>query len=571
MTDNIKTKISTIALITLLTISVMLVALPTASGQNLIMNVSNQGILGFPINVDLNGPRDQLEGLNFAYKPPGATEFIHTTDPMVDNEPGLPGERYVTDPGGDLDIVWLPADGPGDYEVKWVMNSTGAESNVVTITVLTEVLVTSYPYLGIIPNPVGVNQVVLLHVGMTRQAGLAGDGYTGLTVAIERPDGTTQTIGPFTTDSTGGTGATWTPTMVGTHKLKTVFPEQQVPWNGITYTAAESAVVELVVQEEPIPYHPGYPLPTEYWSRPIDAQLREWNTIAGNWLENPNGLFAPYNDDAPNTAHILWTKPLATGGVVGGNVGEHSFTMGDAYEGKFDRRFILAGRLYYTTGGSRGITRNRDAPVVTHCVDLHTGEEIWSKIFLDNRTISFCQTLYWDAFNMHGTYPYLWITVGSTWHAFDAFSGDWRITIKNMPGGTRMTGPNGEIYILSVSTRRGEMKLWAMDGWIRAAFGSTAGSWGNNMEARIHDADDWDANWLWTKSIPTDLPGRVARAWYGDRVVGETTSTTEVTLWGLSLAEGSEGQLLFKNTWQAPAYWDEGDVSVPGFGLPWLL
>jgi hypothetical protein len=556
-------------LITILTISAIFVAIPTASAQNLIMNVGTSGILGFQINVDLNGPSSQLEGMNFAYKPPGATEFIHTTDPMVDNEPGLPGERYVTDPGGDLDIVSLPEDGPGDYEVKWVLNSTGAESNVVTISVLAEVLVTSYPYLGIIPNPVGVNQPALLHVGMNRPAGLAGDGYTGITVHVEKPDGTTQTLGPYTTDSTGGTGGTFTPTMVGTYKLKTVFPEQQAPWNGITYTAEESAVVELVVQEDPIEYFPGYPLPTEYWARPIDSQLREWNKIAGNWLESPNGLYIENMEDAPNSAHILWTKPIATGGLVGGNVRDQSFEIGDAYEGMFGTRIILAGNLYYTEGGSR----SNPGPRLTHCVDLHTGEHLWSKNINDNDNFNFGQTLYWDAFNMHGTFAYLWVIDRSTWMAYDAFTGDWRFSIENMPSGTRMIGPDGGIHILQVNRGRGWMAQWSMDGWIRAAFGSTAGSWGNNMEGRTHDAEDprWADNWVWNVTIPTDLQGGVDRAWYGDRVVGATESTEEVTLWGLSLAEGSEGQVLFRNTWQAPSYWEEGDVSVPGFGLPWVV
>jgi hypothetical protein len=55
------------------------------------MNCDNQAILNFNFDVDLNGPREQLEGLKFAYKPPGATEFILTTDFPIDNEPGLPG------------------------------------------------------------------------------------------------------------------------------------------------------------------------------------------------------------------------------------------------------------------------------------------------------------------------------------------------------------------------------------------------------------------------------------------------------------------------------------------------
>jgi len=84
------------------------------------MNTDTSAIYGSTIDIDLNGPNYQLEGLKFAYKPPGATEFIITTDPPIDNEPGLPGERYVTDAGGDCDIDWTPVDGMGDYEVKWV-------------------------------------------------------------------------------------------------------------------------------------------------------------------------------------------------------------------------------------------------------------------------------------------------------------------------------------------------------------------------------------------------------------------------------------------------------------------
>lgn len=69
-----------------------------------------------------------------------------------------------------------------------------------------------------------------------------------------------------------------------------------------------SEILELVVREEPREYYPGHPLPNEYWTRPIDAQIREWSTISGNFLEGAdrNGMwFAPYNDDASESAHIL--------------------------------------------------------------------------------------------------------------------------------------------------------------------------------------------------------------------------------------------------------------------------
>jgi outer membrane protein assembly factor BamB len=561
---KIKTKISTIALIMMLTISAILVTLPTASAQTLIMNCNTEAIWNFDFPVDLNGPTEQLEGLKFAYKPPGATEFIITTDFPIDNEPGLPGERYVTDPGGDCDITVVFTE-IGTYEVKWVLPSLGIESNTVSVEVLQEVTQTSYPYIGAVPNPVGVNQLVLLHIGVQEPENRVDWGWEGLTVTAEKPDGTTETLGPFDTDATGGTGGTFTPTMVGTYKLQTHFPKQQKS-DGVTFLDADSDVLELVVQEDPIPYYPGHSPPTEYWTRPIDAQLREWYTIAGQWLENPDYKYAPYNDNAPDSAHILWTKPITIGGLAGGATGDHAFVEGDAYEGKWPNRLIMAGRLYYTDGGSRGLEK-----VLTHCVDLHTGEELWSKVFLDNRSISFAQTLFWDSFNMHGVFNYLWITRGRTWYAFDGDTGDWRFTIENMPSGERMIGPNGDIYILNVNSRAGEMKLWAMDGWIRAQTGSSAGSWGNDMEGQTHDANDWDDSWIWTAPIPTDLQGGVQAAWYGDRVVGGTASQTEVSLWGLSLETGHEGELLFENTWQAPTYWDEGAVTVSGFGGGWML
>ena len=54
-----------------------------------------------------------------------------------------------------------------------------------------------------------------------------------------------------------------------------------------------------------------------------------------------------YNDDAPETAHILWTKPLASGGLAGGDTGPHAIEDGDAYEGKFEYSVIMNGILYY--------------------------------------------------------------------------------------------------------------------------------------------------------------------------------------------------------------------------------
>ena len=63
-----------------------------------------------------------------------------------------------------------------------------------------------YPFIGAIPNPIGVNQEVLLHLGSIYPAAHPQPGWTGITVTITKPDGQTETLGPFTTDTTGGTG-----------------------------------------------------------------------------------------------------------------------------------------------------------------------------------------------------------------------------------------------------------------------------------------------------------------------------------------------------------------------------
>ena len=182
---------------------------------------------------------------------------------------------------------------------------------------------TSYPFIGAMPNPVGVNQEVLLHVGALTALQYAEDGWAGLKVAVTKPDGTNTTLDCPKTDSTGGTGLLFIPTQVGNYTLKTIFPEQNStshlnPTSNL-YRAAESDPIVLVVQEDPVQYYPAFPLPSEYWSRPVDAQIREWYSIMGHWLRAPEGFYTPFND-APTTAHILWTRPLGEdqGGLVGG-------------------------------------------------------------------------------------------------------------------------------------------------------------------------------------------------------------------------------------------------------------
>ncbi len=436
-------------------------------------------------------------------------------------------------------------------------------------------------YLGAIPNPVGVNQQVLLHVGITDQLPSTDQSWLGLSITITDPEGGTSTISDIKTDSTGGTGVAFIPDKVGLYTLVAHFPEQVQ--RGTTYLASDSPPVELEVLAEEVPVYPGHSLPSNYWTRPIDAQLREWSAITGSWPNVPRNLYAPYND-GPETAHILWTKPLTTGGLAGGKLGGRSFEIGDAYEGKWtgssgglsmwsSTAIILTGKLYYQES-------TQEDPIVYHCVDLHTGEELWSKVFMDNRTIAFGQTFHWDGINYHGAFEYLWVTSGGgffgggsqTWYAFDSYTGDWMFTIENIPSGTNMYGPMNEICRYVIDTRAGTVSLWnTTEVVMKGLTGSGAGSWGSNAHGRTLDGS---RGILWTEPIPTGLPGSVQASFLNDRIIGASASTSAVTLWGINVnaSRGTIGSMLFEpTTWTPPAYWAEMQLSVSGFQSGWQV
>ncbi len=458
----------------------------------------------------------------------------------------------------------------------------------------------TYPFIGAVPNPVGVGQTVLLHVGITLALNNEAMGWEGLTVTVTRPDGTKETLGPFRTDSTGGTGGTYVPTMVGNYTLQTHFPEQTTTATkqgrglaaGTVMLASDSDILTLVVQEEPIQYYPGIPLPTEYWTRPIDPQLREWSVIAGNWLYwSPRNLYAPYNE-GPESAHVLWAKPLTMGGLVGGSLGEpnlealgyHGFEEGDAYEGKFGGRFsgplVVGGKFYYEKYASPDLFKE------TVCVDLRTGEELWSRPLLNNLSLSFGQLIYWDTYDYHGVYDYLWATgnaqtrtllglpttAGNPLCAFDPMTGDFVYALYGLPSGTRIFGPKGEILYYTFNLNAGWMTLWNSTN-IPQLYASTtypSMGWGQwrpmgkiqNATAAITSPTTplGLAGYQWNKTIPTGLTGTVQVL--DDRVIGTSITTKEVTSWAFSLKPGQEGNLLFKKTWTAPAEWAAGNVSV---------
>ncbi len=422
----------------------------------------------------------------------------------------------------------------------------------------------TYPFVEAIPNPVGVGQTTLINFGLINYLNVDGDGWN-VTLVIKAPDGTETTVDRMTW-STGTVGYAFTPEVNGTYILKCTFKETSynysrygVPVYG-NYLASETADYELVVQDNPVPYHPGNALPAEYWSRPVDSQLREWWAIAGSWVAAPPNLFAPYND-APESAHILWTRPIGDtiGGLTGGNTGERGFGTGDAYEGKWSGSVIIAGVLYYNKMGSAFYSSPPVQEVVA--VDLHTGETLWTKVLGNNQRISFGQILYWDCLNYRGAFSYLWASSGSGANAvltaYEAATGNWVLNFTGVPSGTNYWGPNGEFLRYQVTNiGNASNPNWRLLRWNSSyvvAKGRTGmqESWGSAVQGQTFAASrGWDVN----VSIQP-VTGSVITAFPEDRLIVGNTSTKGVTLQGLNLKKGQEGALLFKNTWDAPSSW----------------
>ena len=437
-------------------------------------------------------------------------------------------------------------------------------SSILTVLPLANAQTTiqTYPYLGIIPNPVQVNQPVLFHVGISAQRSAVNEGWEGLAIEITDPEGIKTTITDIRTDSTGGTGVPYTPTKIGTYQCQAFFPETEVtvtpffggdPYTQV-YSASSTEIVDMVVQTDPLPYYPGHALPTEYWTRPINGQFYEWKDISGDWLRPagsytmpPRAKYHAGNADSPDAAHILWTKPYTQGGLGSYDLGNVQYEMGDAYELKFMGSVIMSGVLYYNRYEDQGSDPALEQDVIA--INLKTGEEQWIKNW-NNERLAFGQTFYFDSYNYHGIFGYLWTEEGTTWKAYDPQSGRWEYTMENVPSGYNLYGPKGEIYRYTVDTTNGWMTLWNSSKVVlNGITGPMAGSWrpqGNTYDATLGIE--------WNKTIPTGLPGSACSYHLFDKIVGSTSggifggTSPDITNWAIDVSPGNEGTLVFQTT-----------------------
>jgi hypothetical protein len=107
-----------------------------------------------------------------------------------------------------------------------------------------------YPLLSVFPNPVGVGEQVTILVFTQPIPPTREDRFTGLTVNMERPDGTTQTFGPDVSGPLGNVVWTFVPATAGTYKFIFHIPDQSgYDDPELSYIGASSPVVELTVTE----------------------------------------------------------------------------------------------------------------------------------------------------------------------------------------------------------------------------------------------------------------------------------------------------------------------------------
>ena len=383
----------------------------------------------------------------------------------------------------------------------------------------------TYLHVMVAPNPAGVNQQVVVTFQLDKVNPLAlgvrgGEHFKGFIVTIKRPDGINETKGPFTAWSTSGYFFFYTPTMVGEYVIQASFPGQ---WANTTtlqrwYKPSMSRPVTLIVQSEPAPSYPSIPLPTDYWTRPLQPEIKGWSSIADNWLMQSYDYitrsfcaccaFAPYTI-APNSPHVLWTRQLIFGGVAGGPYGDKLYYTGLSYE-QYYNPLIVNGRIIYTEHLPTTAT-----VYGTRCLDLYTGEELW---YLEGVNISFAQILDVENPNEHGLIAHLWEVSGpltnTTLKMYDAFTGRYILTIKNVRWGgsgafgssQTIFGPSGEILSYSIDPARKRLILWNSSKALYTAFPWIGGEIGNIYNPATGAVVDGRLGIEWNVSIPVDVP-----------------------------------------------------------------
>lgn len=493
----------------------------------------------------------------------------------------------------------------------------------------------TFAYINVAPNPVGVGQQVSVLMWLDKTfdptIALTNDyRFHNYNLTIIKPDSSIETkIFDIVIDTTSSQFYAYIPTTVGNYTFIFTFPGQA--FNTYSHPATSQlvndtylpsqATTTLTVQQNalPSPIY-SYPLPTEYWTRPIYGENTDWWTISSNWLgtgaagygvwTNAWAMRNPGDAIGPLTGHIMWTKSLQSGGVIGGNnfaiQGDTAFE-GSAYNQRYQNPIIVNGKLYYTEPRSfTGIEGQFSAGATpygpTDCVDLQTGQLLWSRH--DVPALSFA--LLWDVQdpNQHGVYPAILCTASMA-QCFDADTGDPLFNVTNVPSGGGFfgggspagaavsgpcMGPWGEqIKYVIANAGNATRSDWRLGQWNSTRLWTGSGFSGGTTDlspliapvvdggvsAGVNSRYDYNVSVSWANTIPT-VPSffgppsagfQILAAKYGDVLLCENgtmpglstsvfgaTSSTPYTYFAVNLnaSKGTVGQVLWWNTVSAP-------------------
>ena len=433
-----------------------------------------------------------------------------------------------------------------------------------------------------VPDPIGVGQSTHVFVWIDKvfdSAAFVNEyRHHNYKVTITDPDGGTEVKTWDTVwDTTSSQGFSYSPSKVGTYTLKFEFPAEKISdydhnpssaYADYTYLAS-SAETTLTVQEEAVTDIPANPLPQEYWARPIYGENPNWFLVSSDWL----GTGSPQLTQAdryiadgvgPETSHIMWTKPLQMGGVVGGDNFEiqgDTYFEGSAYISRYRNPIIVYGRLYYKE--PFGFSSGSGGPTV--CVDIRTGEEIWRRDDVPSLSFAFIYATHQP--NQHGVMQAVLCTSNFR-NAYDPDTGNSVFNMTNVPSGTSALGPQGEIvrYVMTNYGNRTNPDYYL------AQWNSSKTFYTSGLTPRVSGEIDasGSSNYDWNVSIPwrnSMSSVSVIDAWCNDIMLCREGTAPGYGIWGrppyagdpytyfavnLNPDNGAIGRVIWQETYDAP-------------------
>ena len=362
---------------------------------------------------------------------------------------------------------------------------------------------------------------------------------------------------------------------------------------GDYFEASTSPKMTLTVQQEAITVSPNTPLPTGYWQRPIISTNLDWYKIAGNWLGytlgsgggaagggyyNLTANFNPYTT-APNSGHILWTKPYSFGGIMGGDFGGtqygSNYNSNNMYQPKWGG-IIINGIVYYNL--IPGSTAN---PAGWVALDLRTGQEVWTKnttsVLRTGQIVNVINP------NQYGGIPYLWAlppspymgtTSGAyqfnnTWEMYDAMTGNWILNIVNAPTSQAVISSDLRVPIALipslVSDDRGNLIGYYVNGTTR-----TLNMWNSTLAIMKYSYSSGRSvnSWVWAPPQGASIDWNLGIQWSQPLVTSITApnGTSIAISPTLSITKIASDVLLMTSTPEVSAYsWNPGYVYQAGY------